>query len=73
MIDEAYAEYMANCRRFMRTINAHQVMDFGRNKPKEKNKVKNSKGENNGKYNDNTQHNGNFRFSDSFCDVVGIV
>ena len=40
MIDEAYAEYMANCRRFMRTINAHQVMDFGRNKPKEKDKAK---------------------------------
>ena len=40
MIDEAYAEYMANCRRFMRTINAHQVMDFWRNKSKEKDKVK---------------------------------
>ena len=36
MIDEAYAEYMANCRRFMRTINAHQVMDFGRSKTMEK-------------------------------------
>ena len=31
------------------------------------------KAKNNGKNNDNTQHNGNFRFSDSFCDVVGIV
>lgn len=49
MIDEAYAEYMANCRRFMRTINAHQVMDFERNKSKSKGKMKNSKGENNGK------------------------
>lgn len=48
MIDEAYAEYMANCRRFMRTINAHQVMDFGRNKPKDKDKEKTVKAKNNG-------------------------
>ena len=38
MIDEAFAEYMANCRRFMRTINAHQIMDFGRNNSTKQNK-----------------------------------